>query len=54
MAPPSPRLRTPTIDGHGTVVFRSDREDGVQGIYAARGGSIETIAETGDVFEAPA
>jgi hypothetical protein len=32
-------------------VFRADRRDGVQGIYAGRGGSIRTVAETGDEFE---
>jgi hypothetical protein len=26
----------PVITGSGTVVFRADRKDGVQGVYAAR------------------
>jgi hypothetical protein len=33
------------------VVFRADREDGVEGIYAGRGGPTRTVAETGDMFE---
>jgi len=41
----------PVIGNGGTVVFRGDRRDGVEGIYAAGGDSIETVAETGDVFE---
>jgi hypothetical protein len=34
-----------------TVVFRADRKDGVQGVYAGRDGSIQTVVETGDAFE---
>src|SRR5438105_14922329 len=41
----------PVINRGGTVVFRADRKDGVQGVYAGREGSIRTIAETGDFFE---
>jgi hypothetical protein len=39
------------INDRGTVVFRADREDGVQGIYAAGEGPIRAVAETGDLFE---
>jgi hypothetical protein len=39
------------ITADGTVVFRADRKDGVQGIYAGRAGSIRNVAETGDLFE---
>jgi hypothetical protein len=39
------------ITNDETVVFRADRKDGVQGIYAGRGGSIRTVAETGERFE---
>jgi hypothetical protein len=33
------------------VVFRADRKDGVQGIYAGRGGSLRTVVETGEFFD---
>ena len=32
-------------------MFRADRKDGVEGVYACREGSIRTVAETGDFFE---
>lgn len=41
----------PTINQDGTVVFRADRDDGVQGIYSSHKGTVGTVAETGDIFE---
>jgi hypothetical protein len=39
------------ISTGGTVVFRADRKDGVQGIYDWRGGSVRAVVETGERFE---
>lgn len=40
----------PTMNDAGTVAFRADLEDGRSGIYTGNGGTITTIAETGDVL----
>ena len=39
------------ITDDGTVVFRADRKDGVQGIYAAAPRSVQPVTETGEAFE---
>jgi hypothetical protein len=40
----------PVIDGSGRVVFRADRADGTQGIYAGGGGALTTLADTSSTF----